>query len=425
MSHFHEELEVRIWLPDEPEPALAGKVLFEIEKTSFVYDGGYLGRENAISIYDADLPLGPEEIRMDGPLTLAPSLRDALPDLWGRRAIAASFLTYGRTGCKAHDIDEMTVAMQAGPDRIGALDLRTSGEKMLIRHDDRPPLGHLMALADLIEAEQVVEEGDLWDLIPHCYQVGGARPKALYTDAAGRKFIAKFSAARDTYPVVQGEFIAMRLAALAGLDVAPVDIAVAAGRPVLLVERFDRVAHPDGGWGRRAMVSALTWTQEAELSAHHISYSQLAGIIAGSFQDAPVALEELFTRVIFNILVGNTDDHARNHAAFWNGFSHRLTPAYDIAPQRRTSREAGQAMILSDGSRAAQLSNAAAIAPVFGIDQPQFKRVVDRLVGTIAGHWIDVCDEAGLSRNERAAFAGRQFFSDYAFEGFSTTPILS
>jgi serine/threonine-protein kinase HipA len=425
MTRFPEQLEVRIFLPDETEPALVGNVLFENEKTSFVYDGGYLGRENAISIYDADLPLGPDEIWMGGPMTLAPSLWDALPDLWGRRSIAAAFRFRGEDPYRGQDIDEFTVATQAGPDRIGALDLRPPGHKMLIRKDERPSLENLMALADLIEANEEVEDGDLWDLIPHCTLVGGARPKALYTDAIGRKFIAKFTAEDDTYPVVAAEFVAMRLAALAGIDVAPVEIVNIGRREILLVERFDRVAHPDGGWARRAMVSALTWAQEAELSAHHISYPQLAGIIAGSFQDPPVALEELFTRVIFNILVGNTDDHARNHAAFWNGSTHRLTPAYDIAPQRRTSREANQAMILSDGSRAAQLRNAAAIAPAFGIDQPQFKRIADRLVGTIVDHWIEVCDEAGLSRNERAAFAGRQFFNDFAFDGFSATPVLS
>lgn len=425
MTRPDEKLEVRIWLPEAVDPVLAGHAWFSSTTTSFVYDQAYLDRGDAISIYGADLPLGPDEIRMGGPLTLAPSLRDAIPDLWGRRAIAAAFRFRGHDPYHGRDIDEFTVATQAGPDRIGALDLRPPGHKMLIRKDERPSLENLMALADLIEANKEVEDGDLWDLIAHCLFAGGARPKALYTDAIGRKFIAKFTAEDDTYPVVAAEFVAMRLAALAGIDVAPVQIVNIGRREILLVERFDRIAHPDGGSARRAMVSALTWTQEAEMSAHHISYPQLAGIIAGSFQDPPLALEELFTRVIFNVLVGNTDDHARNHAAFWNGSTHRLTPAYDIAPQRRTSREANQAMTLSDGSRAAQLTNAAAIAPVFGIDQPQFRRIVDRLVGTIVNHWIEVCDEAGLSRNERAAFAGRQFFNDYAFEGFSATPVLS
>ena len=421
---YYDEIEVRIWPPEEIDPVLVGRVWFREMETSFIYDPTYLCRENAISVYGADLPLGPEEIRMGGPMTLAPSLRVALPDLWGRRSIATAFRFRGEDPYRGQDIDEFTVATQAGPDRIGALDLRPPGHKMLIKKDERPSLEDLMALADLIEADKEVEDGDLWNLIAHCLFAGGARPKALYTDAAGRKFIAKFTAEGDAYPVVAAEFVAMRLAALAGIDVAPVEIVNIGRREILLVERFDRVAHLDGGWGRRAMVSALTWTQESELAAHHISYPQLAGIIANSFEDAPMALEELFTRVVFNILVGNTDDHARNHSAFWNGRTHELTPAYDIAPQRRTSREANQAMILSAGSRAAQLINAAAIASVFGVDQLQFARIVDRQVGTIASHWIDVCDEAGLSRNERAAFAGRQFFNDYAFEGVRTTPVL-
>lgn len=420
-------LDVRIWLPGETEPVVAGQVLFGGTKTSFVYDRKYLKNKAAFSIYAKDLPLGRDEIRIGNPYTLCPSLRDALPDLWGRRAIAASYRHGDFDPHRGDEIDEVIITMFTGSDRIGALDLRfpCKPKKKFVMEDERPPIEDLMVLADLIEANKEVEGNYLWDMLPHCALVGGARPKALFTDAAGRKFIAKFTAKGDTYPVVQGEYIAMRLGALAGLDVAPVYIEHVAGRPVLLVERFDRVAHPGGGWTRKSIVSALTWTQEAELSAHHISYPQLAGIITDTFENAPAALEEFFTRLIFNILVGNTDDHARNHAAFWNGHSHRLTPAYDIAPQRRISRQAGQAMILSNRSRAAQLANAAAIAPIFGVDQPQFTRIVDRLVGTITDRWSDVCDEASLSRKECAAFAGKQFLNAFAFEGHGQTPRLT
>ncbi|HHX91803.1 MAG TPA: HipA domain-containing protein, partial [Paracoccus sp.] len=133
---------------------------------------------------------------------------------------------------------------------------------------------------------------------------------------------------------------------------------------------------------------------------------------------------EMFTRLIFNVLVGNTDDHARNHAAFWTGDTRELTPAYDIAPQRRTSREANQAMTLANGTRAAQLQNVAAIAPAFGVTAAQFRQIVDRLVGTIVTHWSEVCDEAGLSRAEQAGFVGRQFLNDYAFDGYGRVPSL-
>lgn len=137
---YYDEIEVRIWPPEEIDPVLVGRVWFRERETSFIYEPTYLCRKNAISVYGADLPLGPDEIRMGGPMTLAPSLRDAIPDLWGRRAIAAAFRFRGHDPYHGQDIDEFTVATQAGPDRIGALDLRPPGHKMLIKKDERPSL---------------------------------------------------------------------------------------------------------------------------------------------------------------------------------------------------------------------------------------------------------------------------------------------
>jgi len=206
---------------------------------------------------------------------------------------------------------------------------------------------------------------------------------------------------------------------------AAVEIERLGGRNILLVERFDRIRQSSGAWTRRPMVSALTWMQESELSAHHISYAQLADAIEGGCEKGLQAQHEMLTRLIFNVLVGNTDDHARNHAAFWDGYTMELTPAYDnIAPQRRSSRQANQVMSLANGSRAAQLENVATIAHAFGVTAPRFRQIVDHLIGTIVGHWSEVCDEAGLSSAEQAGFAGRQFLNDYAFDGYGPAPRL-
>lgn len=119
-----------------------------------------------------------------------------------------------------------------------------------------------------------------------------------------------------------------------------------------------------------------------------------------------------------------TRGYARNHAAFWNGDTRELTPAYDIAPQCRVLREANQAMTLANSTRAAQLQNVAAIAPEFGVSRAQVRQIVDQLVGTILAHWTEVCDDAGLSRAEQAGFAGRQFLNENAFDGYGPVPHL-
>src|SRR3546814_6656401 len=107
----------------------------------------------------------------------------------------------------------------------------------------------------------------------------------------------------------------MRLATLAGLSVSPVRLAKASGKDVLLVERFDRMVD-EFGWQRRAMVSALTMLGLDEMQARYASYQDLAETIRFRFRDPKATLHELFGRLTFNILVGNVDDHARNHAAF-------------------------------------------------------------------------------------------------------------
>ena len=168
--------------------------------------------------------------------------------------------------------------------------------------------------------------------------IGGARPKALIRDQ-GKKYVAKFSSSADLYSVVKAEFIALRLAALAGLNVAPVKLVKAANKDVLLIERFDRLPKGDS-WSRKAMVSALTLLGLDGIRARYASYETLAEIIRHRFTDPKDTLKELFSRLVFNVLCGNTDDHARNHAAFWNGKELTLTPAYDICPQGRTGNKA-------------------------------------------------------------------------------------
>src|SRR5207248_3367846 len=167
---------------------------------------------------------------------------------------------------------------------------------------------------------------------------GATRPKALIAPCE-QKSVAKFASRGDLYNVGKAEFIAMRLAATAGLHVASVQLTSALGKDVLLIERFDRHRIAES-WGRKAVVSALTLLELDEMMARYASYETLAEIIRHRFVDAKESLRELFGRMVFNILCGNVDDHARNHAAFWDGNALSLTPAYDISPQARTGQEA-------------------------------------------------------------------------------------
>ena len=244
--------------------------------------------------------------------------------------------------------------------------------------------------------------------------IGGARPKALIRDG-DTKYVAKFSSSTDTFSVVKAEFIAMRLAGIAGLNVARVRLARAMNKDVLLIRRFDREPVEDG-WTRRAMVSALTLLGLDERMAAHASYEALADIVRARFTAPAETLEELFARMTFNILVGNTDDHARNHAAFWDGDNLTLTPAYDICPQSRTGREASQAMQINGRERRSQLSLCLAAANKFLLTGAHALAIMKHQIAVIAANWDAVCGENQISEADRRLLWRRQFLNDLAFE---------
>lgn len=402
------------WLPGATEPVVAGRLVPVDARVHFIYGRSYLERENAIALYLPELPLGPDLIAPPDTLPIASAIRDGAPDAWGRRVILNR--TFGVKGEALDDLelDELVFLLESGSDRVGALDFQTSATAYRARGGEHATLEQLLASAEKVERNLPLTP-ELDQALHHGSSIGGARPKALITDGS-RKYVAKFSSSTDTYSVVKGEYIAMRLAELAGLSVAPVRLAYVAGRDVLLVERFDRDNVGDR-WRRRAMVSALTILGLDELQARYASYEDLAEAVRFRFTDATATLHELFARLTFNILVGNLDDHARNHAAFWDGERLSLTPAYDICPQPRTGGEAGQAMLIIGNRRSSQIATCLAAAAHFHLDQPGAIAIVDAQLTTIGEHWAALCAEADLGPVDRTLFWGRQFLNPFAFYG--------
>lgn len=405
---------VWIWLPNETEPVVAGKLTARDDILVFNYGKSYLARENAIAIYEPELPLKPGIQNPPAGLAMPGCIRDASPDAWGRRVIINRKMGHKGANTDAARLDELTYLLDSGSDRIGALDFQRSAR------DYEPRLAGNASLEELLDSAERVEKGiplspDLDQALNHGTSIGGARPKALIEDG-GRKYIAKFSSTTDLYNVVKAEFVAMRLASLCGLKAAPVSLVRAAHRDVLLIERFDREPS-GGGWRRKCMVSALTLLGLDEMMARYASYQDLAEIVRHRFTDAPCTLRELFGRIAFNILSGNTDDHARNHAAFWDGGMLSLTPAYDICPQGRAGNEASQAMLIHGPDRMSRLATCLDAAHVFLLSEAEATAIVADQIDRTAAHWGQVCDEAGLNEVDRKLLWGRQFLNPFAFHG--------
>jgi serine/threonine-protein kinase HipA len=163
------------------------------------------------------------------------------------------------------------------------------------------------------------------------------------------------------------------------------------------------------------MVSALTMFELDEMMAAYASYEKLAEIIRHRFVHPKATLRELFSRIVFNILCGNTDDHARNHAAFWDGHQLALTPAYDICPQSRSGQQASQAMLIRGAERTSQVGVCIAAASVFLLSQQEAIQIINHQVKTIEQKWSAICKEAALSEVDQTLFWRRQFLNPFAF----------
>lgn len=407
---------VWIWLPGQTSPVVAGLVeRDDQDRYRFTYGRRYLARHDAISLFPDELPLQPgSQEWADG--ALPSCLRDASPDAWGRRVIINRLTGQKGDAVDGVDFNELVYLLESGSDRIGALDFQQSSTDYWPRESQAATLDELQEASAYVEAGEPLPPA-LDQAIQHGTSIGGARPKALLDDR-DRKLVAKFSSSTDLYSVVKAEFVAMRLARQVGLDVAPVEMARSLGKDVLLVERFDRVKATDG-WGRRIVLSVLTLLGLDEMMARYASYEDLAHRIRAEFDQPGQTLRELFGRIVFNVLCGNTDDHARNHAAFWDGVSYRLTPAYDICPQSRTGGEASQAMLLHDQERRSQLVHCLGAAERLGLSHAQACGIINHQIATIRDHWDAVCDEADLSPVDREFLWGRQFLNPFALEGYT------
>ena len=377
---------VWIWLPDENKPVLCGKLQERVGELQFFYGKSYLARSNAISLDIREMPLESGVFRPPIGETHG-AIRDAAPDAWGRRVLLYRL--------NQHTVTEIDYLLNAGSDRIGALVVQDSSDYYQTNEFETASIDQLVEAAELIENGRPLP-ANLDAALVHGSSVGGARPKALLDDNQS-SWIAKFSSTTDQYPVVRSEMAAMWLAGQCQIHVPTIRLLESLGKDVLLVERFDRV-HEENGIKRRFMISGLTALQLHETESRLASYLDMTGFIRRHAKDADRDNIQLFRRMMFNILIGNNDDHARNHSFFWDGSHYHLTPAYDICPMLRSGLTASQAMIVGKQGRLSTLKNALSESGLFGITKEKAAAIKEELVDRIETQWPDACNYSGLTK---------------------------
>lgn len=362
------------------------------ETSSFEYEKRWLGHNHAFEL-DPALPLQSGQFHTAG---LFNAFTDPAPDRWGRNLL----LRRERQAAKAEgravrtllDVDFLTLVED--DNRLGALRFTNSGKDKFLAHTRRP-IPPLIKLGDLLSAatrfiNDQESDDDLRLLLAPGASLGGARPKAAVLDAHGRLMIAKFPSPTDDWPVPRWEAAAMQLARTAGIDVPDSDLQIVQDRPVFTMMRFDRSAD---GW-RIPFLSALTALGAADGEVR--SYIELLDILRrdGAAPDRDAA--QLWRRMVFNILISNTDDHLRNHGYLREPGGWRLAPAYDLNPMPIDVKPRHHALTLDETDDAASIDTAFAVSEYYGLRLAEAKLIAAE-VATAVLAWRDVAAVCGLT----------------------------
>jgi len=383
----------------------------------FVYSPAYLERSDAVPLDPFELPLREgrfETVKLSG---IFGALRDASPDAWGRRIIERHL---HRT-----DLSEVEYLLHSPEDRVGALSFG--------RGKSPPPPGSrfnkVLELAKLLEFTKAVELDDKVALPPQVEELvqpgtslGGARPKNVVETDDGL-WIAKFPARDDRWNNARVEASMLALARECNVRSCDHRVVGVGEADVLLVRRFDR-AKVQGGYFRHRFVSGLTVLDAGETIGDRArwSYLLLADELRRRSHRSADDLRELFTRMTFNALISNTDDHPRNHGLIAPGRDFELAPAYDLTPTPLTSVERRDlALIVGRYGRYANRENLLSECARFRLSREEAGSVVDRTKEIVRTRWRPVMRAHGVSEKDCEVLA-----RSFCYEGFefpaSTVP---
>lgn len=394
--------------------------------SDFAYGTRYCRRSDAVEIDPVSLSLSrPDEVlgkRLLPANNLAffGGIRDAAPDAWGRRVIESKLKV------PANSLPESQYLLHAGSDRVGALDVRPS-------LTDGPSHGHHIShnLGHLLEAADRIEEGlpvpaHLDAIFVDGTALGGARPKATIRDDTGMLWLAKFSSTKDRFDVPGIECASLRLAEKAGLRVPALQVRQVGDRKIMLIQRFDRywsapnhlpatdanllLTQPGAASveHRLAFVSGLTMVACDESESHTKAYTDLAQAIRAHCHPSVIQddNEELFKRMVYNVLVSNDDDHLRNHGFLFDprlrGW--RLSPLYDVLPRASHATERFLHLGVGPHGRLATLDNALAAHAMFTLSKAKAAQLIAD-VWQIVREWKVFFESFGVAADEIAKIA--------------------
>jgi serine/threonine-protein kinase HipA len=395
--------EAFVYMDIASAPVLVGRLWSRIRKQretgTFEYDAGWLKRADRFALEPAlVLTEGPYHTGADRPMFGA--IGDSAPDRWGRALMRrAERKTAEREGRQPRTLFEMDFLIQVDDEaRAGALRFAEKEGGPFLAEVDKfriPPiveLNHLLAAAERVIDDNDSEE-DLRLLIAPGSSLGGARPKASVRDKDGHLSIAKFPHKEDSSHVVLWEGVALILAARARIAVSAWHVVEVGKKACLILRRFDRQ-----NGARVPLLSAMSMLGAADNEPH--TYLEIAEALRQQGASPNDDLEELWRRIVFNVLISNTDDHLRNHAFLYESQKGwRLSPAYDMNPVPVDVKPRILTTAIDPDDNSASMDLAFAAAEYFGLKNDEAK-VIAAEVGAAVGQWRQEAQKAGITKTE-------------------------
>ena len=389
-------------------PVLVGRLWTRLrqraESATFLYDAGWLSHPNRFALEPA-LPLGTAPHHTPPGKALFGSLADSAPDRWGRELMRRQWRqeqALGRTATAPLAVTDFLLRVSDSA-RLGALRFADAEGGVFQTPDDAAPIPPLLELPALLNASDAVLSASestaaLRLLLAPGSSLGGARPKASGRNPAGQLSIAKFPMHSDNWDVVRWEAVALRLARNAGIDVPPHRLELVAGRPVLLLGRFDRAQN-----GRIPFLSAMAALSAADRETR--SYMELVDFLCQHGVRPRQDIHALWRRAVFNVLISNTDDHLRNHAFLRMPGGWVLSPAYDLNPVPEDVKPRILSTAIHPEDASASLDLALETAPYFQLDAARARATIAEIAQKTAA-WQQAAKSCGLTDTEAKRMAG-------------------
>lgn len=349
---------------------------------SFKYSSEWLQNDMAFNI-DPQLAFNTDEQFSNG---LWGIFKDISPDRWGK------IIQNRSANHKLFDYEYMLGVSDYF--RSGSIRIKDNNE-FILKNTNIPKLTHLSEIENAsskLENEEYTQE-DLRILFEAGSSIGGARPKASILHD-NELYLAKFSSKNDEEQVILWEKTMLDLANIANLKVAKSIVVPSFKNGILLLKRFDRCLNDNNELKRLPFISAMTLLGANDMEQNH-SYIDLADKLDSQNK------QELFARMVFNGLFGNTDDHLRNHGLLYDRENKRwnLSPAYDLNPNNLEYKKQYHALNFIDNYNTPSLELFYEIKDFFDIDKNLFKEILDNMQNVVKQYEL-IAKKNGLKQAE-------------------------